>query len=433
MLAVPLIVGGLAAFEYWRAPSSEVAAPLEPEQLVAGYGPTGFGEALAAADAAIAAKRELLAQEPDSWLRMEGLARALLARARLTANPDDMLAANRLLDEALKVAPYPAGPVLSRAGAALVVHDLEGVEAALARLDAGAVEPSPIEQAEARGMRCEVAFERGQFAQAWDLCAPDGSLAIDLRRANMALAAGDPATAAAGVEMALRQPGHTPFQLAALMLQRTAIALAAGDWAAASKWARAADRRFPGYWLAEAFVAQSRALEGDVAGAEAAYRAIGERTGNPDVYGALVVLAEARGDDAAMREYLAKARQSWDAWTALLPDTYGGHFGEHLALSGEIERGLAAAGEDYRHRPYLQPMTDYVFVLGMAGRHDEIVGVVQRGEKLGFRSATLLMAKADALDELERPGEAAKARKAALAINPRVGHPRQAFVHFRLD
>lgn len=425
---------GVAAAEYLTGPAS-VSEPqrVEPDKLVAGFGPTNFADALAQADANVPAKRYLLQGEPDSWLRMEGLARALLARARLTADAADLKTANDLLDEAVGAADWPSGPMLSRAGAALIVHDLPGVEAALARLDAGVVPSSPLESAEAQGMRCEVAFERGDLAGAQRLCAANGTLGIDLRRANMALASGDPATAAAIVESALRQPLHTPYQLCALMLQRTAIALAAGDWQAAGKWARAADRRFPGYWLAEAFVAQSMALEGDTHGAEAAYRKIAERTGNPDVYGALVGLAEERGDAAAVQRYLALARKGWNARVALLPETYASHFAEHLALSGEIDRALEVAGGDYQRRPYLQPMTDYAFVLDMANRPEQIVEIVEHGQRAGFRSASLLLAKAHALNSLGRPDEAAEARRAALAINPRVEHPRQAFVHFRQD
>jgi transposase len=275
-------------------------------------------------------------------------------------------------------------------------------------------------------------------ARARELCGGSaesvgGNLGLSLRQANMALAGGDAAQAARIAEAALARPRHSPLQLANLMLQRTAIALATGDWETSGRFARAADRVFPGYWLAEAFVAQQRALEGDTRGAESAYRAIAARTGNPDVYGALAVLAEERGDAAARRAYLAAAGKGWASRVALLPHTYGGHFGEYLALTGDLAGGLRAAGDDYAGRPYLQPMTDYVFVLGKAGDHRRIVAVVDRGEEMGFRSATLMLAKADALAALGRDGESRAARAAAQRLNPQIEHPRQAFVHFRQD
>lgn len=417
----------------WFTAKTSAPAALDPQALKPGYGPRTFAEALAKAETNVTARRALLAREPRDWLRMEGLARALLQRGRLTASAADLAEANRLLERGVELAPWPAGPVLSRAGAALTVHDLAKAEATLERFEAAAVPPSSSEEAEARGIRCEIAFERGAFAQARSICGDGGDLALDLRRANLALAAGERARAAVLVEAALRQPGHTPLQLANLMLQRGAIALAGGEWADAAKWARAADRTFPGYWLAEAYVAQSRALAGDTSGAEAAYRRIADRTGNPDVYGALVVLADARGDKAAVHDYLAKAGEGWRTRVALLPQTYANHYAEYQALTGNIEGALETAADDYARRPFLPVITDYVFVLARAEQWGRIVEVVRRGEVNGYRSATLKLAQAEALGHLGRADDAARMRAAALRMNPRIEHPRQAFVHFRQD
>jgi tetratricopeptide (TPR) repeat protein len=428
-------VGAIAAADRqaWFAVPAANAAPLDPAVLVAGYGPATFDAALTAAETKVGAKRELLAREPGDWLRMEGLARALLQRARLTASAPDMAEANRLLARGVDRAPWPAGPVLSRAGAALTVHDLATAERTLDRFDAAAVPAPASEAAEARGIRCEIAFERGTFAQARSLCGDGGDLSLDLRRANMALASGDHGRAAALVEAALRQPRQTPLQLANLMLQRTAIALAAGKWPEAERWARAADRAFPGYWLAQAYVAQSRALAGDTAGAEQAYRAIAGRTGNPDVYGALAVLAKERGDGKAERAYLEKAGEGWARRVALLPATYANHYAEYQALTGDLGGALRTGADDYARRPFLPVITDYVFVLGEAQDWGRIVEVVQRGELDGYRSATLMLAQAKALGKLGRANDAARVRAAALRLNPRIEDPRQAFVHFRQD
>jgi tetratricopeptide (TPR) repeat protein len=419
--------------DWSAAPAEQTISPLDPSSLVPGYGPRTFAEALAASEAKVAAKRELLARDPESWLRMEGVARALLQHARLTASAADLYEANRLAARGMTAAPWPAGPVLSRAGAALSIHDLTATEDALDRLEASAV-PSPgSESSEARGMRCEIAFERGTFAEARSLCGDGGDLSLDLRRANLALASGDHAQAAVLVEKALRQPRQTPLQLANLMLQRTAIALAAGEWEVASKWARAADRIFPGYWLAQAYVAQSRALEGDTSGAETAYREIASRTGNPDIYGALAVLASARADQGAAGEYLAQAGKGWTERVALLPQTYANHYAEYQALSGDVPAALRTAEGDYARRPFLPVITDYVFVLEKAQKWGRIVEIVRRGELAGYRSATLRLAESKALANLGRADDAARMRAAALRMNPRIEDKRQAFVHFRQE
>lgn len=426
----------VAALDYRNATmsSEEQAQPLDPASLRPGFGPSSFAEAMAEINLKVDGKRELLAREPDDWVRMEGVAIALLARARLTASAEDFHEANRLLAEGFDAAPYPAGPVMARAGAALAIHDLTTVERALARLDASITPPSDAEAVEARAARCEIAYERGDIAGAKALCAAGRSDAgLVLRQANMALAGGDAVAAARLVEEALRAPRQSPFQLSRLMLQRAAVALSSGDWQGASRWSRAADAVFPGYWLAEAFVAQSRALEGDVGGAEKAYRVIAERTDNPDVWGALVGIASKRGDEAARQAYLARAGAAWERRVALLPDTYAGHYAEYLAQTGAIERALAISGGDYAKRPFLPVITGWAIVLDTAGRQRDVLDVVERAEAAGFRTATLLMFKSGALTALGRSAEAEAARKAALAMNPKIESPLQAFVHFRQD
>lgn len=433
--AALLAVSGIAGLDYFRTSDSiRLETPrLDPQDLVPGYGPASYAEALAAADRTIADKRALLTLAPGEWLRMEGVGRALLSRGRLTASAEDLFAANQMLERAVQAAPYPAGPVLSRAGAALMDHDHAATTAALARFDASVTRPSALEAEEARGMRCEIAYERGDLPGARRLCGAGDGLGLALRRANMALAGGDATGAARIVEEALERPGHSPAQLSAVMLQRAAIALATGDWAASGKWVRAANKIFPGYWLAEAMLAQQLALEGNVRDAEAAYRAIAERTDNPDVWGALVGIADERGDEAAKSAYLARAGAAWVRRVALLPETYAGHYAEYLAQTGAIDRALAISHGDYAQRPYLPVITGYAIVLDQAGRQGDVLDVVRRGEAAGFRSPTLLMFKAGALEALGRGREARDARRAALAMNPKIEHPNQAYVHFRQD
>ena len=112
-LAAVLAVAGIAAVDHLRNASGEPeAAALDPASLKAGFGARTFVEALAAAEVNLEGKRYLLAREPDDWLRMEGAARALLSRARLTGSAADLTEANRLLATGIENAPWPAGPTL---------------------------------------------------------------------------------------------------------------------------------------------------------------------------------------------------------------------------------------------------------------------------------------------------------------------------------
>lgn len=105
--AALMAVGAVAGVDYWRSRDSAApaAAALDPDRLVSGYGPRSHAEALAEANAALAGKRALLADDPASWLRMEGVGRALLTRARLTASAEDLHAADAILARAIDAAP----------------------------------------------------------------------------------------------------------------------------------------------------------------------------------------------------------------------------------------------------------------------------------------------------------------------------------------
>ena len=283
----------------------------------------------------------------------EGLARALVARFRLTANAEDLAAADHLLDQSIGHAPWPAGPVLSRASVALTVHDLDKSEAALRRFDASAVRPPAEDRIDARSIRCEIAFERGDPASARRLCG-EQDLGIQLRLANIQAKTGDAAGAAERIEALLRRPRQSPSTLAQLALQRASVALAQGDRRSSGRWARAAERMFPGWWLSQAYVAQQYALEGNFAEARRRYVEIAARTGDADVFDALALLTEATGQADEAHGWAARAEAAWRARNRLLPETYAAHYAEHSLLHGDPRAGLALARSDYQRRP-IQP------------------------------------------------------------------------------
>jgi len=410
-----------------------VLPPLDPASLRPGYGPATYAEALTAADRAVDGARRMLALHPGEWLRMEVLARALFTRHRLTGSPDDLAEADRLLDRALAAVPWPAGPAMTRAQISLAKHDLAGAERALARFDAWVVPGSAAEQADARSIRCEIAFERGDLAKARELCAASDELGLELRRANIFAKTGDAAGAAQIIEAQLRAPRLPPQALATIALQRASVALAQGDWQASGQWARAADRVFPGYWLSEAHLAQQAAIEGDRAGAQSRYAALAARTGNPDVLDALARLAAADGRTAEASEWAAKAGIAWDQRTGLLPEAYATHHAEHLLLYGDPRRGLAMAEADYRHRPYAGTIVHYGYALWRNGEAARALEVVRQAEAQGFAGAEIKLVQALALGSLGRAAEAGEALAAARRLNPHIDSEAQQFVAFGRD
>jgi hypothetical protein len=436
LAAAALAAGAVIAADHWRdgrGSAVEPQAPLDPRELHAGLGPPTFAAALAHAEREVAGARMNLAAHPGEWLRMEQAARALLARHRLTGEAADLAEADRILDRAMESAPWPAGPVLSRAAVSLAAHDLAAAERALDRFDASAVPAPGAEQLEARSLRCEIAYQRGGLAEARGLCGNSSDLALTLRRANLAAKSGDTGQGARLIEDLLRRPGHSPQTLATLALQRASVALAEGDWRASGRWARAAETAFPGYWLGEAYVAQQHALEGDRAKARRLYRDLAERTGHPDVLDALARLAMADGPAGEARAWADQADAAWRERSRLLPLAYAAHHSEHLLLHGNRGDALDLAAADYRRRPHPPAIVHYAYALWRNGEAGQALAVIRAGQSKGFLTADMKFVEAVALGALGRAAEAGEAMAQARRLNPRIDSFRQQFVAFGRD
>ena len=145
-------------------PASEPAR-LDPATVQAGYGPKSFAESRALVERNLTAARLTYAIAPEEWLRTESLARALIARWRLENDYADLAEAGRLLDDGLTRAPYPSGPVLSRALLSLTVHRLGQAEIALERFAKFAA-PDSADVADAAALRGDLALQRGDLGTA---------------------------------------------------------------------------------------------------------------------------------------------------------------------------------------------------------------------------------------------------------------------------
>jgi len=254
-----------------------------------------------------------------------------------------------------------------------------------------------------------------------------------LRRANLAARSGDTAQAARLIENVLRGPGHAPQTLATLALQRASLALAQGDWEGSGRWARAAERAFPGYWLSEALVAQQYALEGNRAEALRRYAALAERTGDADVLDALARLAEADGRADEARRWAEQAGAAWRERSQLLPLTYASHHSEHLLLHGDRRAALELAAADYRRRPHPGTIVHSAYALWRNGEAERALAVIRAGEAKGFLTADMKLVEALALGALGRASEAGEALAEARRLNPHIDSLRQQFVAFGRD
>lgn len=433
LLALAVAVATALGIWFEGRTGTVAQAPLDPEQLRSGLGPRDYEAALAAEELLLHRWQARMDQDHTDWLSMEGVAQSLAARFRLRSDYADLAEADRLLDEAMAVAPWPSGPVLSRAAISLTTHRLDESEATLKRLAAWAVPPTADERESALSLRCEIALQRGQPRAAEEICAGGADLGVRMRRANIAAKMGRFGEAERILENLLRKPRQSPNSLAVLSLQRASVALARGDLEAAGVWSRAADRFFPGYWLSEAYVAQQFALEGNLAEASRRYRDLALRTANPDVIDAYatVLLEQGREDDA--REWIARSRRIWNERMRLLPEAAATHFAEHLYKFGDEQAALDLAALEYRRRPTSTSAVNHATILIARGEAEWGLKILMEAEGRGWKTARMKFEAALALEALGRKRESQAALKSAQDLNPRIAEPRQRLISFEQD
>ena len=431
-LALPLAAVVIATGIDWslsRGP--EEPALSAAEWGPAGYGPRTFAEASRQIDHQLEAATYMADRNPGDWLRQEGLARALMRRSRVATDYGDLAQADAVLTKAVGEAPSPAGPLLSRAVLGMMMHRLADTTGALDTIDRWAVPPDPDELTEVQGLRGDVAFYRGDMAdaEAWYTRAaatgPGAGLAY--RQANLAKARGDfdEAIRTFARGSTSREP---PFAKASTALQIGAVEQARGRYREAAQWFAAADRQFPGFWLFEAHRAQSRAIGGDLAGGIADLRKVAVRSPSAEVMDTLAVLLRAQGRAAESRAWAARAGAEWDRRLKVAPEAAYGHALEHELVFGTPERAVELARANLAARPFGESRVLLATALVMAGQDEAALAELGRAEASGWRSAPLYALRARIFELAGREDEAERAREAALALNPRIFAPETTLV-----
>ncbi|MDT0508638.1 hypothetical protein [Novosphingobium sp. MMS21-SN21R] len=435
LAAVLLVSAGAIAYDKWKSRQGP-PDPL-PSEIQPWFGPRSQIELEQAAIVGVDGARARLALAPGEWLRQEMLARALIKRFRATGSYADLAEADVLLDRGMAGSVAPAGPSLSRAEISLLAHRLDAADKGLARFFAQVGEPDAEESAGAWSVHGDVAFQRGDmkaarlaYARAEDF---DNNTAVALRQSMLALRSGDAELARRRVNAILRAPRLNRSVKAQVALQRATIAYGAGDWQAAAAWARFADKFFPGYPLAQAYVAQTQALEGDVNGAVKRYEAILARAPLPEVMDALAFTLRLAGRGAESRAWAEKAATLWAERYRVLPEAASAHLVEHELALGDPARAVPIAKADAARRPHGASLILLARAQLLTGDAKAALATLARAEKTGWRSAGLYLALADAHTALGDDGAADDAREEALDLNPKATDPAARFIWFGHD
>lgn len=431
-LVVTAVGYGVQRWRHHQGPPDPVPSEIKPW-----FGPRTALEATTAATVQIDGARERIANGQKDWLHLEILGDTLVARYRLTGSYADLAEGDKVLDEAMALAEFPAGPSLSRASVSGTLHKLADVEKALTRFEAQKGKPADDERSSALAMRADVAMQRGDYAAAREAFGlaeqASNNAGLALRQSMLALRTGDIALARRRANAVLRGKRLTRQAISTAALQRATVAYAEGDWPSAGRWITYADSIFPGLWLAEAYAAQQQAVEGHPDEAVRRYTALANRTQLPEVMDALAHILRLQGKGAESRMWADKAGALWAERMKLLPEAAIAHAVEHELAVGDPRRALQLAREDATRRPYGATLSLLARAQLLTGDPAGALVSINKAEKGGWRSAMLLMQKAEALDALGQDGNASSARKAALAINPKSADPSARFIWFGHD
>ncbi|CAH0496311.1 hypothetical protein NVSP9465_01342 [Novosphingobium sp. CECT 9465] len=435
LVAVLLVAAGAIAFDKWQSRQGP-PDPL-PSEIKPWFGPRNQAELEQAAIVAVDGARTRLALAPDEWLRQEMLARTLVKRFRATGSYADLAEADALLDKGMAGSPAPAGPSLSRAETSLLAHKPDAADKGLARFFAQAGEPEAGESAGAWSIKGDLAFQRGDmkaarlgYARAEEL---DNNAAVALRQSMLALRSGDADLARRRVNAILRAPKLNRWVKAQVALQRATIAYATGDWQAAGTWSQFADKFFPGNPLAQAYVAQTQALDGDMAGAIKRYEAIVAKAPLPEVMDALAFTLRLQGRGAESRAWADKAATLWAERMKLAPEAAAAHVVEHELALGDPARALPIARADAARRPHGATLTLLARAQLLTGDAKGALATLERAEKTGWRSAGLYLALADTHTALGDEDAADDAREDALDLNPKATEAAARYIWFGHD
>jgi len=325
--------------------------------------------------------------------------------------------------------------MLTRASVAMSSHDLVQSEIALNALQSVAVPPEPELASEIIALRGDLAFYRGDPAgaarayRAADALAPSAGTAIRLARLEKSRGEFDSAQTWL-LKGARRGSTITPEFIAGIGLQIGAIDLARGDYAAAQIRFTEVNDVFPGHWLIEAHLAQSKALAGDLDGAIALLRELATRTQSPDLADSLANMLRAAGREEESREWIERSAAIWDARMARLPEAAVGHALEHELAFGSPDRSVELAQQNLVIRPWGGAHLLMAQAYRKAGEFELAQTHIEKAKSVGIHSAALYAAESEILTVLGQLARAKSARARAKALNPRIFDPETAFIWF---
>ncbi len=349
---IVLALAGAAGAEFWRASRAPTIAPSDYDRERA-----ALERQQVASDGG--------ARDPAAQLRRAGW---LQRRGGLTGNPDDLVRAARLVEEATATGGASDEVALMAAMLALDLHRL-----ADARRWLGGVRDRELWLVAAT--EGDLAVQDGRLDQAAALYAraraAHAGWEVLARLANLTTLRGDPGGADRLYEEAEADVDAKSMRTFAwLEVQRGRGAFARGRFDEAGLRYDRAARAYSGYWLVEARRAELAAARGQGDDALAAYARVAERTASPEIAQALGELYTYLGRPASaapwQQQALAAYRRSVERGEVHYLHALAGF---HADVSGDAAEALRWAERDRELRPGVGAVRDQLaWALFRAGR-----------------------------------------------------------------
>lgn len=366
------------------------------------------------------------ASSASAWGRVAEL---YLARARLSGSYDDYAKAEEFVAKGFEAGRLQNfGPFMTRVRLNYTLHRLDRIDEDFKRITA--LPPQDKAEHFSRELfRATLAFQRGQYAESEKILVGlvEGSPQLG-SLSNLALyrwKSGKFDEAESLYERAIAEYDEdTPEPKAWLHLQLGLMDLDRGRYDDALVHYREAEGTLPGFWLVEEHIAEILTLKGKTAEAKEMYRAIIDRTGNPEFMDAMAEIALAEGDAAAADEWLTKANVKFEEQLARFPEAAYGHALEHyLAHGKDPSKALDMAEKNHALRPNADAKRFLAEAYLGASRADDAKKMIEEALATPMRSADLHATAAAVFAAAGMSTEAGEQRELALTMNPRIELP----------
>jgi len=365
-----------------------------------------------------------VAADPGDLTSRTQLAASLLSWATAQHDTARAIEADEEIDRVLAARPDDPSALLVKAGTRMFVHDFEA-----ARDLAGRVLARDPTHKAALAIVGDAAFELGDLDAAREYY---GTLAdrigaapeVSARRARLAHASGDTATAIAAAEQAIIEAGAAGYQPVDAVYYRVLYAellRGAGRYAEASAVFRDVLAVVPEHGPAIEGQAKASAALGDLDDSQRWWERSGELIGTPDfhVLAALGDIAHARGDDEAARRLWHDALAAVDALPAEAQVGFRRDVARFLATRGlDAERALDLARADLAARRDALAYDTLAWAQLAAGDPHAALVSIERALAPGVEDASIWYHAAEIYAANGDGPGAADAVRRALAFSP---------------